>query len=210
MKQTVLVKVFGLAVAMVLAFPTAGLLAQAPLNPPNDPGNPNAPISRTAANNDEFNKRRAEMRQRLDSIKQNVQEKLQGQRLQVCQQRQAKVNQTLDKITANARRQLLVVSTVQLRVENFYKDKKMSVANYDQLAQTANAKRQAAEGVFDAVNGVNFDCQAQDGRNVGQNVKEVVSGERQALKEYRQAVKDLLLAVKQAAGQSTANPSGVR
>lgn len=202
----------GLLLALGLSLPATGLQAQASFNPPNDPGNPNAPSSYSSqpANRDEFNKRRAQVMQRMEAIKQNVQQRLQGQREQICQQRQAKINQVFDKLTANAKRNLVVISTVQMRVENFYKDKKLNLANYDQLLQNANNKRQAAEGVFDAIGNVNFNCQEQDGRNVGQNVKEAVQNERQALREYRQAVKDLLVAVKQAAEQKTTNTSGVR
>ncbi len=126
---------------------------------------------------------------RLSTIKQKV-----------CEKRVGVIKSIMAKAAAQGAKHLDVFTKIATRVEEFYTNKKLTVASYDALVAEVNAKKAAAQTAIDAVkNDTGFDC--TDANPIGQ-IDAFVSKVRamhKALKDYRTSIKDLIVAVKQAA-----------
>ncbi len=153
---------------------------------------------------DRLEERSKELQERAASRSAEIKQKLTAVKLKVCQTRQEIIKTRSQNLANRANRQFTVFGNIAERVETFYTSKVLpkgiTVANYDQLvsdiatqktgAQTAIAAATAAANAFDC-SGDNPKAQLEDF-----NAKMKIA--RDALKDYRTAIKNLIVSVKTA------------
>lgn len=142
--------------------------------------------------------RKAELKQKLEAAKEQRINKLEDQRLATCEKRQTKINSILAKGTEQSRKHLGVFQKIEEKVKQFYVDKQRSAEGYDAAVLAADEKEAAAIAAIEASTETTFDCESADGAKPGDAVRELMQARHTALKEYRTAIKDLILVVKQA------------
>ncbi len=147
--------------------------------------------------------RKAEIKERLAEIRERNQTRLEDRRLRACEARQQKINNIFSKATTQNNKQLAVFRRIQEKVEKFYEDKSLLSDDYNDAVTVANDTYAAAAAAIEASAEITFDCSTADGTNPGGVIKEAVSSRHEALKAYRTAVKNLILVVKHANGEST-------
>ena len=149
---------------------------------------------------------RTESKDALVTARMHIKEHSTELKQRSCEARQASINRRVNAFAAAGQRHLNVFTSIFTKVQNFYTDKKLNVANYDTLVATVKDKQTAAQQAVDVLNGldVNIDCTQPDPAQQLQTVKTAVSDARTALKAYRIAIKDLIVAIQ---GASTANSS---
>ena len=109
---------------------------------------------------------------------------------------------TIEKRVANrGQARLDAITKIATKVENYVQTNNLTVANYDSLIATVNAKKAAAQAALDttkndqgAVAGVT--CQNGDGKVKVESFKKDMKAQQEALTAYRQSVKTLITAVK--------------
>ena len=146
--------------------------------------------------------RKAEIKQRLETAKTERSTKLAERRLEVCEKRQTRINTVFDNATERNKKQLAVFQAIEEKVKAFYVDKNLTSEGYDAAAAAADEKEAAAVAAIEASTEVSFDCTSTDAAKPGSVIKQAMSVRHAALKEYRTAIKDLILAVKQHNGQN--------
>lgn len=157
----------------------------------------------TDAQKQEVEAHKSEIKDRLEAKKAEIKEKLADKRLQTCERRQSMINKIFDNATERNKKQLAVFQKIEDKVKAFYVDKKLSVEGYDAAVANADAKKTAAVAAIEASADVNFDCASADGTNPGSVIKEAMQARHTALKDYKTAVKDLIVLVKKGHGQQT-------
>ena len=134
-----------------------------------------------------------------------AQTKLADAKLKACQNREKAINNILARIASRGQKQLDLFSTIATRVETFYTDKGKVLSNYDALVADVNAKAAAAQTAVDAVKAasVTFKCDGTDPKGTAQSFKDSLKAEIAALKDYKSAVKNLIVGVKSVQGTSS-------
>lgn len=128
----------------------------------------------------------------------NAKEHLPDVRLKVCQNREKRINAIIDNSVTRQRKHLSVFKDIQSKVEDFYVKKQLAATNYAALVTAANQKHDAAKAAIDAFDATNFSCQNESATNPGSAVKTSLNASQTAIKDYRQSVHDLIIAVKTA------------
>lgn len=146
-------------------------------------------------------------KERLQKERQEAQKaKLQETKRKICDQRAGKVSQIVAKAAAQAEKHVDFFDKASARVEEFYKNKELTVANYDTLLADVRAKRAAAVAKIAATKATTLDCASNSGRGNGDLLKGTLRSLHQSLKDYRLSIKKLIAAVKTAAlAQRNAN-----
>lgn len=147
------------------------------------------------------NDRKAAIEQRLEALKEKRGAKLAAKRLEMCEKRQSKINTIITQSADRGAKQLAVFQKIEERVKQFYVNKNLSSDSYESAVAVADEKKIAAIAAMEVSSEVNFDCAATSSTEPGNVVKEAMSTRHVALKEYRTAVKNLILVVKKAHGQ---------
>lgn len=145
--------------------------------------------------------RKAEIKQRVEAKRAEASAKLADKRLEACEKRQAKVNSIFTKATERNEKHLAVFQKIEERVKAFYVDRGLSADGYETAVANADEKEAAAVAAIEASNEVTFDCASADATKPGAAIKEAMQARHAALKDYRTAVKDLILVVKKHHGQ---------
>jgi len=149
--------------------------------------------------------RKTAIKERIETAKTERATKLADKRLEACEKREARVNAIFAKATERNKKHLAVFQKIEERVKAFYADKNLTAEGYDAAVANADAKEAAAVAAIEASTEVTFDCATTDGAKPGSTIKEAMKERHTALKEYRTAVKDLILVVKKHHGQQN-NP----
>lgn len=120
----------------------------------------------------------------------------------VCEKRQKAVTNIMTRISDRGQKQLTLFDTIATRVEMFYTDKGRTVSNYDTLVADVNAKKAAAQEAVDTVSSesATFSCDSSEPKAAVTTFKDSLKLEISALKDYRTAVKNLIVGVKSAQG----------
>lgn len=142
----------------------------------------------------EVEKKREEAKNNLEQKK----EKLKDDKLKICQKREGHINDNMSTLAIRGQERLDLFTTIAERTETFYKNKGKTLANYDALVTAVGAKKAAAQTAVDAVisNSVSFKCDGSDPKGVAAEFKSKVKAMNSALKDYRSAVKNLIVGVK--------------
>jgi len=157
----------------------------------------------TTSNTDSTRSDRVQSLQDNQSERQEAnQARLTDKKLEICQKREAKITNIMKRIGDRADRQVALFSKITDRVQNFYVTNELSVDNYDTLVAAVNDKKATAQGLVTALKGliVDFDCEGDDPKGVTEVFKTKLKETITTLKEYKTAVKNLIVAVKTAAG----------
>lgn len=127
-------------------------------------------------------------------------EKLDDIKLKVCEKRLAGIKKIMTSIQERATRQIDVFNKISERTQKFYVDKAYTVAGYDDLVKTVNDKKEATEAVAQnvAAFGADFTCSSDNAGSFKADVKAQLQAQNDALKDYKTAVKNLIVAVKSA------------
>lgn len=124
------------------------------------------------------------------------------QRQKSCEARKESLVKRGTNYGRNASKHLEVFNSIYAKVQAFQDKKKLDVGNYDALKADVDAKKATAEAAVKALNefDVSIDCSAQDPAASVATLKTTVSNTRNALHEYRLAIKNLVVALENAAG----------
>ncbi len=133
-------------------------------------------------------------------------DRLEAARLRVCQNREAAINRIMTRMANRMERIQNVFSAITERVEAFYARRGLTVGNYDALVADVAAKKSAAEAQVAALqNNTPFSCADDNPRGLATAFKDQLRATRDALKDYKTAVKNLIVGVKSAQGQVSSN-----
>ena len=156
------------------------------------------------AQNQVVTDKKTEIQQKLATMKAARTVKLEAKRLEVCQQRQQKINNIVARGTEQNKKQLAVFQKIEANVKQFYIDKKLSSDGY--LTAVANADTAEANAVaaIEVSIETTFDCTTTDSTNPGSIIKEAMTLRHSALAAYLTAIKDLIVVVKKANGEQKA------
>ena len=129
------------------------------------------------------------------------------QRQAACKARQNAINRRTDNYAKAAQANLDTFNSILAKVQAFYADKKLNIANYSTLFATAQAQRTAAQQAVDALKSLDvmIDCTQSDPAQTLVTVKTAVAATRTALQSYRSSIKDIITALE---GASSAQNSG--
>ncbi len=135
--------------------------------------------------------------------------KLTDNKKKVCEKRLGTIQKIMARTNERGSRQLEVFTKIADRTQTFYVEKQYSVTNYDDLVAAVEEKKQAAT-IAVAMSSETigqFTCDGEDPLAIKDLFKAQVQDQNQALKIYKTAVKDLIVAVKSSKSQSTPDTS---
>ena len=126
-------------------------------------------------------------------------------RQKACEQRKVSINNKVTAFSKSADNILTRFDAVYTRVKDFKTDKKVDVANYDELIAAADAKQAAATEAVAALKetSTEFDCTSTDPAQTLATIKAATVDARTALKEYRTSIKNIVVALAQVQKNST-------
>ena len=156
------------------------------------------------------NARAEEAQQRVEELKQTVTTKLEAKKLELCQKRQTTIQTRVKKMAEQGQKQIAVFDKIYERVKAFKETKGREVTNYDTLVQAVEDKQLAATAASTASTeaGAAFECGKDDPKDIIEQFKVKLQAQITALKEYKTAIKDLIVAVKSAQSDATKTTDG--
>lgn len=148
---------------------------------------------------DDIKKQAEDSVNKLEAARAAVKNRTDKERQKICEEKSADITKKLNKKIADANKHKAVFDKIFTRIKDFKEAKQLSPSNYDALvasatnAQTAAANSIAALQAFE----VTVDCtQIDDATKKLAGFKEALSQTRDSLKEYKTAVKNVIVAVK--------------
>jgi hypothetical protein len=126
--------------------------------------------------------------------------KLSATKLQICKDRKATIEQRASRITQRTTKHLELFDSIAERTQAFYISSGSTVENYDTLANDIATKRITATVAIDSLNAQNItiDCEGVEPKTIIATYKESLRLAIEALRDYRTAIKNLIVAVKTA------------
>ena len=141
--------------------------------------------------------------------KEAAQTRMADTKLKVCENRQKAITNIMARMADRGTKQLAVFTKISERTQAFYASKGRVLSNYDALVADVNTKQAAAEAAVEIVNNasVDFSCDVTNPKAVVASFKEKIKAMNAALKEYKTAVKNLIVGVKSAQGTESSEES---
>lgn len=159
--------------------------------------------SQTHKTDIEERKAQAEIRQ--EKAKTRATEKRDEAKLRACQNREKAVTNIMARIVDRGEKHIALFNTIATRTQAFYEEKGYSVENYDELVANTEAARAEALDHLEVLKAENnFNCESEDPKAFVSAFKDALKIQIDSLKEYRTAVKDLIVGVKSAQSQGEA------
>jgi hypothetical protein len=145
----------------------------------------------------------AKLKLRIADMKAAHRLRLAGKQLQICQQRQARIEQHAVNATKHATAMSDTFAQIADRVLAFQDEKGILVENSIELVADVEAKRASVDSAVQQANQVIsvFDCQSDGPKAQLQQFVGEMDNVRHALKAYRQSIKNLIQGVRLANGQ---------
>ena len=140
--------------------------------------------------------------------KAQVKEQTQEHRQQACEARKTALTKRMSNSVAQANRHKAVFDKIYTRVQDFYTNKKLNVADYDSLKAKVDAAQADAAASIQALkdSDISVDCTSTTVADSVSTFQAAVGNSRDSLKAYRAALVDLINSLKGAStGQSTDN-----
>ncbi len=135
---------------------------------------------------------------------------LQAAQLRACKNREVAIKNIISRIDTRAQNQLKLFNTIATRVENFYTKRGKTISNYSQLVASVNAAYTQAENDFGTLkDNSTFSCSSTNPKGMVTAFQGYLKTEIADLRDYRTAVKNLIVGVATANGVnvSTSNQS---
>lgn len=137
------------------------------------------------------------------SASENSGKRLEGAKKKVCENRKGNVKTIMDRRVQWAERHIALFTTISERTQKFYAEKGKTLPNYDELVAAAASAKAAAEADLSALKATaSFDCDADDPKGTITAYKAAFEKEKNSLKAYRTAVKNLIVGVKSVQGDA--------
>ncbi|MBC7764337.1 hypothetical protein H7Y29_01350 [Microbacteriaceae bacterium] len=152
----------------------------------------------------EVEKRRSELEMKIKEVKAENKVRLDDTRKKVCENRTEKINSIIQKRSEQATNQLAVFKKISNRVQSFATTKNLTVENYDTLVATIAEKEAAAQAAIDVNKATTFECASASSDNPSLLPRTTIEAVRNALKEYRTSIKNLIVNVKASAEKAEA------
>lgn len=152
----------------------------------------------TKSQQDTIESKKTVLLQRLQAEKESRVVKLESKRLEVCKTHEQKINSINSKNVEQNSKQLATFLKIENNTKKFYVNKGLSAEGYDSTITAADVKYADAVAAIEASGEINFNCETTDSTNPGSTIKEATTARHVALKEYKTAVKNLILIVKNA------------
>lgn len=149
----------------------------------------------------EIEKRKSEAEAKVAEKQEAVKTKLESKKLEVCQKRESKVQDIMERVNEHGTKQLAVFDKIATRTQDFYVAKGYTIANYDELVTAVSSTKAAAEAQVAATKSisVDFNCESENPLGTAAAFKASVEAQKTAMKAYKTAVKNLIVGVKSAA-----------
>jgi hypothetical protein len=115
-----------------------------------------------------------------------------------CDNKERSIKQRSSNFVRHAENHLAVFDKISTRTQKFAEEKNRKPANYDELvAAVDTAREQAVEDIESFKNSSqDFDCDGDNPRAAGRVLQEEAKLVRASLKEYRTAIRNLIVGVK--------------
>ena len=153
--------------------------------------------------------RKEAVQQKVEEKRQTAQSKLSDGKLKACQKRESNIKRIMSRAANRGTRQIEVFSKISDRTQAFYKDKGKTLSNYEQLVEAVETKQAAAKAAVESTSSssTEFSCDSADPKASAQGFKQVLKQQNAALKEYKTAVKNLIVGVKSVQGKEGSSKS---
>jgi hypothetical protein len=187
-KSSVAISVFSIALAFSLPVLVGAINTQAQ---GNTSGNGNTTSGGNATSDSQSNSQQNAA---------PIQKKLGAENLKSCQNREGAIDNIMARISDRAQKQLTLMDQISLRVQNLYKDKNMSIGNYEALVATVAAKKAIADREMNTVRTMSrqFNCDSDDPKGTATQFKANTSLQSGALNDYKTAIINLINSVESA------------
>lgn len=169
--------------------------------------------NQTEAESDRTAKERRTEAERLRKEQRDAaKEKLSATKLQVCNDRKANIEKRVARISERVSRQLALFDRIAEQAQAFYVAKGNTLDNYELLVADVETKATDAKSVADSLRDqqTKFDCEAAEPKAVITDYKATLTDTIAALKEYRTAVKNLIIGIKSVNATSDAAAEGAQ
>lgn len=150
---------------------------------------------------------RQNTRKELSEVKSVANLNAQATQKAVCERRQKLIDKRVYGINNLVAKQSELLGTIYSRVQTFVDENSLNVENYQQLSsEVDNAKSQAEDKIeAQKSNPPGLNCESEDHVANVQAYKSYVQSTNNALKSYRQSLRELIKAVKLATNKSGGN-----
>lgn len=127
-----------------------------------------------------------------------AQQRLSDNKLRVCQTRETAIKNIMTRLADRGQKQLNLFTGIADKTETFYTNKGKTLSNYAALVNDVNTKKAAAETTVNTIRteSTGFSCTSDDPKGFMSTFKTSLADEIQALKDYKTAVKNLIVGVK--------------
>lgn len=156
---------------------------------------------------------KGDLRKELEDFKtkreEDKQNKLDAVKEKVCENRKDNISNIMQRGIVRANRQIDLFGTIATRVEAFYVKKGKTLSNYDALVAAVNSAKTKAQTDIDTLKAqTTLDCTGADPKGQIEAFKTALKAVNQDLKDYRTAVKNLIVGVKSVQGTTSSSNEG--
>lgn len=125
-------------------------------------------------------------------------EKLKEDKLKICQEREDHISSSMTGAASRGQEKITLFTKIAERTEAFYASKGKVLSNYDDLVAAVTSEKAAAQSAVDTVSAGSddFKCDSDNPKATANLFKVDVKAMNEALKNYRTAVKNLIVGVK--------------
>lgn len=161
-----------------------------------------AAVNAQSGRTSESQERQTTSRKTADERRNGFQSWRTDEKLKLCERREKVIATSMARLSDRSQKQFELFTTIATRTEDFYARKGKVLANYDALVAEVNAKKAAVQTIIDneASNNATFSCSGDNPREIIRAFNDQLRAKIQALKEYKVAIKNLIVGVKSVQG----------
>ena len=145
---------------------------------------------------------RQKTQERIETVKENIAQRLEGIKLRSCQARENAINNRINSLTRLTGNMEVKFASISARVQEYYSSTLVpdgkTLSNYDSLLSDISAKKDAVDAALATAKalGEDFSCQADNPKSLFTTFRENMQAVKSALKEYRTSIKNLIVAIR--------------
>lgn len=153
--------------------------------------------------------KREELQTKATEKKAAAEKRLSEAKLKVCEERTEEITNTMARMNERGQKHLELFTTISERVQEFYVQKGNTLDTYDSLVMAVDDAKVTAQSAVDATKAASeeFTCDGEDPKGTLEVRKANMEVQIAALKEYRTAIKNLIVGVKSVQTTPTVNQS---